>query len=137
MLTTYSVSSEILQSYHTCHTRCAKELGYKSYHTEIQYDFRPMFRISAAIKWMLLSKQGLDYILFVTCGISNNVIDIPVQKANAVTTAEALLNRVVYQFGLPKTLIIDRNKALYADVLMHIYNTLHIRSQVISPLNHG
>ena len=27
--------------------------------------------------------------------------------------------------------------ALSADVLMHIYNTLNIRSQVISPLNHG
>ena len=66
-----------------------------------------MSRISADIKWMPLSNQGFSYILFVTCEISNYVIDIPIQKANAVTIAEALLNRVVYQIGPPKTLIID------------------------------
>ena len=48
-----------------------------------------------------------------------------------------MLNRVVYQFGPPKTLIIDEDRTLSADVLIHIYNTLNIRSQVISPLNHG
>ena len=37
---------------------------------------------------------------------------------------QALLNRVVYQFGPPKTLIIDEDRTLSADVLMHIYNTL-------------
>ena len=96
-----------------------------------------MSRISADIKWMPLSNQGFNYILFATCEISNYVVGIPIQKANAVTIAEALLNRIVYQFGPPKTLIIDEDRTLSADVLMHIYNTLNIRSQVISPLNHG
>ena len=86
---------------------------------------------------MPLSNQGFNYILFATCEISNYVIDIHIQKANTVTIAEALLNRVVYQFGPPKTLIIDEDRMLSADVLMHIYNTLNIRSQVISPLSHG
>ena len=39
-----------VQSCHTCHTRSAKELGYKAYHTRIPYDFRPMSKISADIK---------------------------------------------------------------------------------------
>ena len=86
---------------------------------------------------MPLSNQGFNYSLFATCEISNYVICIPIQKANAVTIAEALLNRVVYQFGPAKTLIIDEDRTLSADLLMHIYNTLNIRTQVISPLNHG
>ena len=45
--------------------------------------------------------------LFATCKISNYVVCIPIQKANAVTIAGVLLNRIVYQFGPPKTLIID------------------------------
>ena len=126
-----------VQSCHTCHTRSAKEPGYKAYHTRIPYDFRPISRISADIKWMPLSNHSFNYILFATCEISNYVIGIPIQKENAVTIAETLLNREVYQFGPPKTLIIDENRTLYADVLMHIYNTLNIRSQVVSPLNHG
>ena len=87
------------QSCHTCHTRSVTEPGYKAYHTRIPYDFRPMSKISADIKWMPLSNQGFNYILFATCEISNYVIGIPIQKANVVTIAEALLNRVVYQFG--------------------------------------
>ena len=85
-----------VQSCHTCHTRSAKEPGYKAYHTRIPYDFRPMSSISADIKWMPLSNQGFNYILFATCEISNYVIGIPIQKANAVTIGEALFNRIVY-----------------------------------------
>ena len=48
-----------------------------------------------------------------------------------------MFNGLVYQFGPPKTLIVDEDRTFSADVLMHMYNTLNIRSQVISPLNHG
>ena len=125
-----------VQSCHTCHIRSAKEPSYKAYHTRIPYDFRPMSRISADIKWMPLSNQGFNYILFATCEISSYVIGIPVQKANSFTIADALLSGVVYQF-VPKTLIIDEDRTLSADVLMHMCIDLNIRSQVISPLNHG
>ena len=86
---------------------------------------------------MPLYYQGFNYILFLACKISNYVICIPIQNANTVTIAETLLNRVAYPFGPPKTLIIEEDRTLSVDVLMHIYNTLNIRSQVISPLNHG
>ena len=88
------------------------------------------------IKQIPLSNQGFSYILFATYEISSYVIGIPIQKANAVTIAEALLTRIVYQFGPPKTLIIDENRTLSAEVLMHIYNTLNNKSQVISLLNY-
>ena len=96
-----------------------------------------MSGMAADIKWMPLSNQGFNYILFATCEISNYVIDIPIQKANAVTIAEDLLNRVVYKFDPPKILILYEDRTLSPDVLMHICNTLNIRSQVISPLNDG
>ena len=76
-----------------------------------------MSRISADIKWMPLSNQGLNYILFATYEISNYVIGMPIQKANMVTIADVLLNRVVYQFSPPKTLIIDEDRTLSADGL--------------------
>ena len=72
---------------------------------------------------------------FATCEISNYVLGIPTQTANAVIIEETLLNRVVYQFGPPKTLIIHEDRTLSADVSMHIYNNLNIRPQVIPLLN--
>ena len=113
-----------------------KEPAYKFYHTRIPYDFRPMSRISADTKCMPSSNQGMDYNLFATCEVSNYMIGIHIQKTSAVTNAEGLLNKVVYQFGPPKTLIIDEDRTLSAYVLMYIYSALNIRSQVISPLNH-
>ena len=74
-----------VQSCHTYHTRSAKEPGYKSYHARIPYDFRLMSRISSDIKWRPLYNQGFNYILFATCKISNYVIGISIQKANALT----------------------------------------------------
>ena len=71
-----------------------------------------MSRISADIKWTPLSNEGFKYILFATCEISNYVIGILIQKVNAVTIAEDILNKVVYQFGLPKILIIDEDRYL-------------------------
>ena len=49
-----------VQSCHACHTRYTKEPGYKAYHTRIPYDFRPMPRISADIKWIPSSNQGFN-----------------------------------------------------------------------------
>ena len=69
--------------------------------------------------------------MFATWKISNYVTGIPIQETNVVTIAEALLNRVVYQVRPPKTLIIVENRTL--SVLMHIYITLNIRSQLNYP----
>ena len=65
---------------------------------------------------MPLSNQCFNYILFATHEISNSVIGIPIQKANAVAIADALLNKVVYQVGLHKTLIINEDRNLSANV---------------------
>ena len=56
---------------------------------------------------------------------------------SGLTAVQLKRDPPVCQFGLPKTLIIYEDMTLSADVLMLIYNTLNIRIQVISPLNHG
>ena len=137
MLVMYSIIRKYVQSCHRCHTRSVKEPNYKSYDTRFPYDFRPMSRISADMKWMSLSNQGFNYILFVKCEISNYNDWHIYTKKQMLLLLQNLHSRVVYQFGPPKTVIIDEDRTLSADVLMHIYNTLNIRSQVISPLNHG
>ena len=57
-------------------------------------------------------QSRLQLHLFATCEISNYVIGISIQKANAATIAEAFPNRVEYQFGPPKSLIIDEDRTL-------------------------
>ena len=45
---------KFVQNCDICHTRSAKEPGYKAYDTVIPYDLRPMSSISADICWMPL-----------------------------------------------------------------------------------
>ena len=58
------------------------------------------------------------------------------RKQNATIIAQAFLKRVVYQYGPSQILIIDECRTLCANIVMHIYSTLNIRSQIISPPNH-
>ena len=119
MLTTYSIPSESKDKV-VIHVTQDLLLNHIISNTGIPYGFIPMSIISADIKRMPLSNQGFNYIVFATCEISNYVIGITMQKANTVTIMEALLKKIVYQFGPPRTLIIDEDSTYSADVLMYI-----------------
>jgi len=120
-----------------CQTRMAKDKEAAAQYARIPYDFRPMSRISADVKYMPPSSQGYKFILVITCEVSNYIIGVPLVRANTTSIAEAILNRVVFQFGCPKMVIIDEDRALSSKVMMYIYTKLNIRSMVISPQNHG
>ena len=132
---------EFIRSYvrtcHECQTRMKMKYGPKASFVRIPYDFKPMTSLSCDVKYMPLSREGYKYLLFVTCEVSNYVIAVALREANSIHIAESLLNRVIYQFGVPERLIFDEDKSMSSNVMMHIYNTLGIRPIVISPTNHG
>ena len=113
------------------------EKGPKAYHVRVPLDFRPMTRLSCDIKHMPVSSKGYKYILFVTCEVSNYTIAIPLFREDSLSIAEAILNKVVYQFGPPSMIIIDEGRAMSSEVMTYIYEALRIKPIVISPENHG
>ena len=120
-----------------CQSRREKDADKAAYFPRIPLSFRPMSRISADIKYMPPSHLGFNYILLCTCEISNYVIGIPLEKRDASCIAEALMNKVVYTHGAPRTLIIDEDRALTSMVMQELYKRLKVRSITVSPLNHG
>ena len=113
------------------------EKGSKAYHVRVPFDFRPMTRLSCDIKHMPVLSKGYKYILFVTCEVSNYTIAIPLFREDSFSIAEAILNKVVYQFGPPSMIIIDEGKAMSSEVMTYIYEALRIKPIMISPENHG
>ena len=109
----------------------------KAYHVRVPFDFKPMTRISCDIKHMPVSSKGYKFVLFVTCEVSNYAIAIPLIREDSLSIAEALLNRVVYQFGPPTMIIIDEGRAMSSEIMTYIYEALNMKPMVISPQNHG
>ena len=56
------VNQKVCKELYTCYSRPAKEPGCKFYNPIIPYDFRPMCRIAADLKWIPLLNQGFNYI---------------------------------------------------------------------------
>ena len=111
-------------SYDICQKTHNMEKGPKAYHVRVTFDFRPMTRLSCDIKHMPVSSKGYKYILFVTCEVSNYTIAIPLFREDSLSIAEAILNKVVYQFGPP---------SMSSEVMTYIYEALRIKPIVISP----
>ena len=133
----FQLLRKYIQACHVCQTRRPAPDMPKAEYKRYPINCRPMSRISADLKWMPQSAQLMQYILVCTCELTGYVIGVPLRDGKAVTIAEALLNRVVYIFGPPSTLIIDQDRALSADVMLNLYRILDINTRVISPGNHG
>ena len=96
-----------------------------------------MAYLSADIKYMPKGIYDCEYLLVLVCEITVFIIAIPLIKHDAVTISHALLVRVIFIFGPPKTLIIDEDRALSSKVMHYILDVLKINTKIISPHNHG
>ena len=56
---------------------------------------------------------------------------------DAITIAEAILQRIVFTFGKPKIIISDLAKGFDNKLIHHIYKSLKINARYISPQNHA
>ena len=96
-----------------------------------------MSYISADIKYMPKGIYNYDFLLVIVCEITGFVLPIPLIKHDAVTIAHALLEKVIFLFGPPQTLIIDEYRALSAKVMHYILDALKVNVKLVSPSNHG
>ena len=131
------ITRRYVRACHDCQVRKGGPKYPKAFFKRIPCNYNPMTCISADLKWMPKSSYGMQYILVSTCEITSYVIGIAIRDGKSLTIADALLNRICFTFGSPKTLIIDADRALSSNVMTLIYERLKIRTKIISPGNHG
>ena len=120
-----------------CQKQKAKRNKDRYVHPHIPLSYNPMAYISADIKYMPKGIYDYEFLLVVVCEITGFIVAIPLIKCDAVTISHALLDKVVFVFGPPKTLIIDEDRALSSKVMHYILDALKVDIKVISPHNHG
>ena len=126
-----------IQCCHHCQSRTDKEKDPDAEHVRVPYDFRPMSRVSIDIKHMPVSSEGYQYILFICCEFSNYVVAAPLKDKSALHIAEALLNKLYWQFGRPSQIICDQDRALTSKVMLAVFDIFGSDTKVVSPGNHG
>ena len=65
------------------------------------------------------------------------MVAIPLIKHDAISIAHVLLDRVFLIFGPPKSLIVEKDRALSSKVMHYVLDALKIDVKCISPYNHG
>ena len=120
-----------------CQKQKSKKRPTRYFHPRIPLDYNPMSYISVDIKYMPKGIYNYEFLLVIVCEITGFVLAIPLIKHDAVTIAHALLEKVIFLFGPPQTLIIDEDRALSAKVMHYILDALKVNVKLVSPSNHG
>ena len=120
-----------------CQKQKVKTKKSRYFHPRIPLDYNPLAYISADIKYMPKGIYNYEFLLVIVCEVTGFVIAIPMVKHDAVTIAHALLEKLIFIFGPPRTLIIDEDRALSAKVMHYIFDALKVNVKLVSPHNHG
>ena len=120
-----------------CQKQKTKKNKSRYFHPRIPLDYNPMAYVSADIKYMPKGIYNYEFLLVVVCEITGFVLAIPLIKHDAVTIAHALLEKLIFIFGPPQTLIVDEDRALSAKVMHYILDALKVNVKLVSPHNHG
>ena len=120
-----------------CQKQKAKTKKSRYFHLRIPLDYNPLAYISVDIKFMPKGIYNYEFLLVIICEVTGFVIAIPMIKHDAVTIAHALLEKLIFIFGPPRTLIIDEDRALSAKVMHYILDALKVNVKLASPHNHG
>jgi len=100
-------------------------------------EYKPFSEIHLDIKHMFPASDGSNYLVIATCVQTRYVVGIPVKNIEATTIAEVLLQRLVFQFGIPRFLVTDLGSQFTAKVFNLVCQTLGTEQIYVSPENHG
>ena len=87
-------------------------------------NYRPFSEVHVDVKKMFRSNDGFHHIIVSMCVLTHYVILIPLRWLDAISTAKALLQRIMFTFGTIDKIVSDLGTNFNNKVLMHIYNAL-------------
>lgn len=100
-------------------------------------EYKPFSEVHVDIKHMYPATDGSNYLVVATCVQTRYVVAIPIKNIEATTIAEVLLQRLVFQFGIPSRLVSDQASQFMSKVFSIILKTLGVDQVFVSPENHG
>ena len=80
------------------------------------------------------SYRGHKFILCVIDEMTNYLITMPIYKARSEEIGDALIDNIIYKYGIPEYLIMDQDNAFMSTIMNHLFRRLNIKIKNSSPI---
>ena len=87
------------------------------YHPILKFEYNPIKKLSASMKYMPQAFDNFEYLLVATCNITKFVMDKPLKMKNEEVIGQALIHRIIEIKVPPKLLIADLDAAVTGKVI--------------------
>ena len=121
-----------IEACHTCLKTKPKYKKNRPVYGRIPIDYAPMQDLSIYIKHMPMAFGGYQYLLVITCVLTNFTIVTPLKSRDAQSVAKALIYRAIYLFGPQRQIICDEAAEFTSHVIQAILHVLNCKLKVIS-----
>ena len=102
--------------------------------------YPPFYKVAIDYHGPFPRSRGYNYLLVVTCMSTKYLILIPMKqssnsqdKIDSKATAQALLNKVIYTFGIPAVILSDQGSNFVSAMMRELYSNLGIAKQQTTP----
>ena len=121
---------------HICQLTRNEKPPMRQLQTRINLNYRPLSRLSMALKVMPQLSQGHKFILCITDEVMNYLITVPTYQSKAEEIGEALIELFVTKYCVPDCIIMDQDSAFMSSLMNCLFNKFNIKIKTVAPYNH-
>ena len=125
-----------LKDCHICQLNRNEKPPSRQLQTRINLNYRPLSRLSMALKVMPKSSRGHKFILSIIDKVTNYLIMVPVYQSKAAEIGEALIEHVITKYCVPDCIIMDQDSTFMLSLMNYLFNKFNIKIRMVAPYNH-
>ena len=125
-----------LKACHICQLSRNDKPPSRQLETRINFNDKPMSRLSMDLKVMPRSQKGHQYILCIIDEVANYLIASPLYQARSEEVGETLMESVVSKFGAPEYIMMDQDSMFISSLMSYLFKRLGIKIKTVGPYNH-
>ena len=121
---------------HICQLNRKDKLPERQLQPRINFNYRPLSRLSMGLKVMPRCYKGNRFILCIIDEVTNYIITTPVKQAKSGEVREALINSVFSKYCITDYMIMDLNSVFMSLLMSYLFKRLGIKIKTVAPYNH-
>ena len=121
---------------HICQLNRKDKLPESQLQPRINWNYRPLLRLSIDLKVMPKSFKGDRYILCLIDEVTNYIITASVKQAKSEEIGEILINSVFSKYCVPDYIIMDLDSAFMSSLMSYLFKKLGIKIKNVALYNH-
>ena len=121
---------------HICQLSKKDKTPTRQFQARINLNYRPLSRLSMALKVMPRSHKEHKFILCVIDEVTNYLMTLPIYHSRSEEIDDALIDSVISKYSIPEYIIMDQDSAFMSMLMTYLFKRLNIKIKTVAPYNH-